>query len=343
MPFLGRSTLGCLALLLAWGHPLLADQMRSFVNNSSYWWTIQLDPRKIPEMGDMTFTLQGAVVGKLGVSSKTPIRLAPLSSYTVLYDSKGGEFHHMFKITHDAAADPNPLNPKDTKKPPYADDPTQSMPLRFAYDHSALDGLARVVAGRRVQLVPVQVTPNPNNLVLDTPTTKGDVGINLPIPGELVIHPTPNAVLPKTTPIPFVIDAQSGGDGWQFALPSIAEKNTLGTLAVGRSTSALTNLKQGTPVPVPAGGALNFWVTPGADGQFAQAFTLNHPVHGRYQFKITNTTGAYPEDVALAETVALPDKAGKTWVFGDQFILDRSIHIIDPNAEVDWGEGLEQN
>ena len=345
MPLLRKSILGILAILLGWSHPLLADQMRGFVNNSSYWWTVASLPRKAPEVGDMTFTLDGVQMGKLGESSSDPIRLAPMSSYMVLYNSKKGDFHHAFTLTRDAKPDPNPDRPLDTRKSPYTPDPASPGQLRFAYDHNALDGAIRVMTGTKVKLKPIEVPPDSNTPVLDTETNQtvfgGDVSINKPLSGELIIHATPNVAPPKSLLFPFVIDATAGGGGWQFGFaPFTGSQNSKGTLEVGSSVDSLTPVTAGVKIHVPPGGFLHFWIKAPADGGFAQALALTHPGNGICHFNISSTKDAYPEDVALERTVDLSNLSNNkdmtTWVHSDRFTLERSIQIIDPAAPVEW-------
>ena len=342
MPFLRRSTFACLALLLALSRPLLADQRRGFVNNSNYWWTVATLPRKTAEMGDMTFTLDGVQVGKLGASSKTPIRLAPMSSYMVLYNSKLGEFHHAFTLTRDAEADRDPIHPVDPGPAPSNADGAQPAQLRFAYDHSAYDGLAKVLVGTRVPLVPIEVPTALHNLVLDSSSAKGDVGINLGIPGELIIHPTPIAKQPKPLMRHCVIDALDGGPGWQFELATSPTKPNKGTLLVMGLGPDPTAMKAGVPVTVDTDGYFRVWVKAAADGTFALTFILWHPDHGRCQINIaSNPAGGFLEDMTLAREIDQPkDKALGSWVISDHFTVERYIQISNPagvSPENCWG------
>ena len=165
------------------------------------------------------------------------------------------------------------------------------------------------------------------------------VKLNQPLTGDLTFAPTPKAApATKVKKGMFRILNSTTTGAWTIA----SAASTKGSLAVVIGTTdkdSAADLKATPATPIPSTKTVYLRYQTDASGNCTQDFTITGPASS-YKVHLETVPGAdWPSDLKLTQTTL--KGTGASWLFDTRFSMDRFLEIEDPDAEADFGDGIE--
>ena len=344
---------GLALIALAQAGALQAGDRRVFINESAQAWTLEIAPtdlnpknRRKPEVGDMKFTIDGKMT-RLGANGKTKTIILPAGGTAqVDFTHSGlGSFYHLFLLSssnhHWWTRLEAQANLKDTinKKVLLKANPLPgNLDLSLYHDDGGKYQKADYMDLNDPGLA-IEINNPEDGALLIPPAADAQHGPHVPVLPEVLGENSPtiyrNITVKNTTLSPWLLKV--GSSPGKGAMTVMTDNDPKSDKPVG---------KDGIFVPVNSEGSkplmLRFTADP-KSGTFDQTFTLTSQANangGPYTCNLKFVKGAdYPKDLNISLTPKLP--AENAWVRVDHLDLGGYLEIEDPNADVDWGEGVE--